>query len=405
MNDFGTGRSACFKVESSFNSPEHSGGKQVKIATVFTLGAAIGAAMSWQTVSSAGFVGMATKSLVAPKNSNRENVQKVQQSAQQAIQFRVINRTNGPVDVYVVNPQTNQPQLINGTLQPGQTRDLSSQPGLVWVFGQNRQEIQRFQTQQALFQQIEITPSGQQRQPVFANQYRQSPGQQGQQQVGQQNQQGQLQVGQQPLNNYNQGGQRQQQTANLGGYNQQGNQVNVPTQPPGFWSSTITPSFCSRARLAPGIAADTCRYLSHLQGTNPGLLAQYMQGVQARLAAAQQGNGQNNQYGAIPQQNSGQNQQPLQPTRPKQPPAIPVSQYQAQSWGGIVRSGPSMESQRVASLGEGEQITLLEDSGVWMNDYKWFRIQYHGGQTGYQWGGIICGVGQEIPGAYKTCNQ
>jgi hypothetical protein len=58
------------------------------------------------------------------------------------------------------------------------------------------------------------------------------------------------------------------------------------------------------------------------------------------------------------------------------------------SLGGIMRSAPSMASQKVMSLSEGSGITLVERAGA-MDGYDWFKVQYRG-TTGYQWGGIMC---------------
>jgi hypothetical protein len=76
---------------------------------------------------------------------------------------------------------------------------------------------------------------------------------------------------------------------------------------------------------------------------------------------------------------------------------------EAGSWGGIVRSGPGQEFSKLATLAEGERITLIENTGVWANDYPWFRIEYRGSRRGYQWGGIICSVGNQVDGTYETC--
>lgn len=90
---------------------------------------------------------------------------------------------------------------------------------------------------------------------------------------------------------------------------------------------------------------------------------------------------------------------PVQPPttvgRPGQDPGVglgtqggvlPVS---GRSLGGIVRSGPSLNARRVTSLRENQRITIVQDTGVRMNDFNWFRVRWHGGE-GYQWGGIMC---------------
>ena len=75
----------------------------------------------------------------------------------------------------------------------------------------------------------------------------------------------------------------------------------------------------------------------------------------------------------------------------------------AGSWGGVVRTGPGMHHQRMTSLAEGEPVTLLENSGVFMGDYPWFRIRYRGGQVGYQWGGILCSTTTQVAGLHSPC--
>lgn len=76
----------------------------------------------------------------------------------------------------------------------------------------------------------------------------------------------------------------------------------------------------------------------------------------------------------------------------------------AKSWGGVVRSGPGMDHQRLAGLAEGDPITLLERTDVEMNGYPWFKIRYGRNKTGYQWGGIICPIGKPLPGTFEVCD-
>ncbi|MBI1386505.1 MAG: hypothetical protein GC150_16475 [Rhizobiales bacterium] len=72
------------------------------------------------------------------------------------------------------------------------------------------------------------------------------------------------------------------------------------------------------------------------------------------------------------------------------------------SYGGIVREGPYIERPRVASLREGEPITVLLNSGVEMNGYYWYRIRFQGGRIGYHWGGIFCS-GRQLNGVLARC--
>ncbi len=84
-------------------------------------------------------------------------------------------------------------------------------------------------------------------------------------------------------------------------------------------------------------------------------------------------------------------------------PAAITYPREAKSWGGIVRSGPGQRYKKKASLKEGEWIILLGPTGEMFQDRPWFKIKYRG-RIGYQWGGIICSVGQYVEGTYQVCN-
>ena len=77
---------------------------------------------------------------------------------------------------------------------------------------------------------------------------------------------------------------------------------------------------------------------------------------------------------------------------------------EAGSWGGKLRRGPTMNSQHLRSLKKGDAVTILERSGEIMNGYPWFRILTSDGQTGYQWGGILCAGDTPVSGTFKTCS-
>ncbi len=77
--------------------------------------------------------------------------------------------------------------------------------------------------------------------------------------------------------------------------------------------------------------------------------------------------------------------------------------FPAKSWGGVVRDGPGMEHRKVASLAEGDSITVEQSTGVEMNGYPWFKIRFADNRSGYQWGGIICPIGKEMPGTFQKC--
>jgi uncharacterized protein YraI len=82
---------------------------------------------------------------------------------------------------------------------------------------------------------------------------------------------------------------------------------------------------------------------------------------------------------------------------------VAQSDWPGYSYGGVLRAGPGMEYQQVGSLGDGDWIAVLQDTGVWMDGYQWFYIDSPLG-TGYHWGGIMCIDGQDHPeGMFGVC--
>lgn len=75
----------------------------------------------------------------------------------------------------------------------------------------------------------------------------------------------------------------------------------------------------------------------------------------------------------------------------------------AASGGGVVRGGPGTNFRRLGSLRQFEPVTVLGNTGVMMNGYPWFQIQYRGGRRGYQWGGLICSLDRPFGGTFDTC--
>ncbi len=97
---------------------------------------------------------------------------------------------------------------------------------------------------------------------------------------------------------------------------------------------------------------------------------------------------------------------PAKPRAKKTTPAgaAPSSKsFSAKSWGGVVRSGPGMDFKQIASLKEGEKITVIEDANVEMNGYRWYKIRFGANKVGFQWGGIICPIGKPVDGAFQSC--
>lgn len=90
-------------------------------------------------------------------------------------------------------------------------------------------------------------------------------------------------------------------------------------------------------------------------------------------------------------------------TAPKADATTAPKSFAAQSGGGAVRSGPGMEFKQIGSLRPGEKITVVEDAGVEMNGYRWFKIRFGANKTGFQWGGILCPTGKPVAGAFQGC--
>lgn len=85
--------------------------------------------------------------------------------------------------------------------------------------------------------------------------------------------------------------------------------------------------------------------------------------------------------------------------------ATPIEDLAALSYGGILRSGPSMDSKKKASIRLGQPIELLEATGIWTDDFQWFKVRTGSG-TGYHWGGIFCTKGGAKPeGVLYDCDE
>ncbi len=55
-----------------------------------------------------------------------------------------------------------------------------------------------------------------------------------------------------------------------------------------------------------------------------------------------------------------------------------------------VRAAPSPLSDRIASLPSGSPVTILENTGQFLDGFFWFRIRYDRTKTGYVWGALLC---------------
>ena len=76
----------------------------------------------------------------------------------------------------------------------------------------------------------------------------------------------------------------------------------------------------------------------------------------------------------------------------------------AVSRGGNVRDIPSVNGRKIGSTGDGQPVTLLENTGQLYNGYPWFKIRMANGIIGYQWGGGTCAKPQTpVAGTTGAC--
>ncbi len=87
-------------------------------------------------------------------------------------------------------------------------------------------------------------------------------------------------------------------------------------------------------------------------------------------------------------------------TAQAQSPKFPI---EVGSWGGKVRTGPGSSFKQVAALKEGDTVTIVEDTGVKMNGFSWFKIEFGDGQSGYKWGGVLCSRKTRVKGTFRQC--
>ncbi|MEL6920806.1 MAG: SH3 domain-containing protein [Pseudomonadota bacterium] len=65
--------------------------------------------------------------------------------------------------------------------------------------------------------------------------------------------------------------------------------------------------------------------------------------------------------------------------------------YAADATGsGNVRATPSVFSEKVGSLGDGEPVVILQNTDVFQDGFFWFKIEYGERERGYIWGALLC---------------
>ncbi|MGH1367389.1 MAG: SH3 domain-containing protein [Maritimibacter sp.] len=74
----------------------------------------------------------------------------------------------------------------------------------------------------------------------------------------------------------------------------------------------------------------------------------------------------------------------------------------AQSLGGNLRADPAQDAKQLGTLGKGEVLELVEDTGQEYHGYTWFKVNARG-YTGFVWGGMICSEGHHLTGVFAAC--
>ncbi|MEO1747260.1 MAG: SH3 domain-containing protein [Pseudomonadota bacterium] len=86
------------------------------------------------------------------------------------------------------------------------------------------------------------------------------------------------------------------------------------------------------------------------------------------------------------------------------------SAYAADGMGsGNVRAAPSILSEKIASLGDGEPVIILSNTDVFLDGYFWFKIEYgeRERERGYIWGALLCRSTDdefELSSTVRKCN-
>lgn len=84
-----------------------------------------------------------------------------------------------------------------------------------------------------------------------------------------------------------------------------------------------------------------------------------------------------------------------------QEPGGPLAAPGPFSFGGNLRAGPGTNFARLGSVAEGTPVTMIQDSGVYFQNYSFWLIQLPNGTQGYHWGGILCAPGESFPGIFN----
>ena len=359
-----------------------------------------------------------------------------------SIQLRLKNSLPEKIDYYFT-PEGGSPKLA-GSLEAGVAADVKSQPGIVWLFAQNRKPFQKYTTRAERFQQLTIAPAGRQTKPLVANAY------------------------QPALKTSNSASAK----SNPAQTKPQATQPAIATNPNGMEWSTGSSEGGEGTMYTLTLAVpetDNSQVFAACSSMPVGLIHVLVGWDVSRMVPGQEtqvrfvGNGFDRTFrGAALVDNSGERlsgaEFPVKAADPlwKQLKSVSSVRYNvggkgsatlglvglnkpldlflmrclaltsddldpvpenvsaaggtskfksfaARSWGGIVRSGPGLDFARVASLKEGDPITAIAMSDRELDGFPWFKIRFGRNQTGYQWGGIICPVGKLVAGTFEQC--
>lgn len=74
------------------------------------------------------------------------------------------------------------------------------------------------------------------------------------------------------------------------------------------------------------------------------------------------------------------------------------------SHGGALLDGPGLEHREVGTLLDSDWLEIVEDTDIWSDGYKWFRVETPIG-AGFHWGGTICTESDgAVEGVRGTCD-
>lgn len=73
---------------------------------------------------------------------------------------------------------------------------------------------------------------------------------------------------------------------------------------------------------------------------------------------------------------------------------------------GNVRRAPTVFSEQLANLGDGEPVIIKQNTDQFLDGFFWFQIEFGEGETGYVWGALLCTDHDdaELSATVRRCN-